>query len=213
MTQSLEPQFCLLSKNLGLLEGLAKRTASDTIQHKKHSSNISNPILPLVGVSTSYPLIQFPMPSTFNLSVLPARMPLGFASSVDRSAKFPRRTSIRAVAAEVIETRRPAASLYQVLRVEQNASPTEIKSAYRSLAKLYHPDAAVRRSPETNDGDFIEIRNAYETLSDPSARAMYDLSLRAAHCGRHRSFSSPLSRNRSSSGFYPTRRWETDQCW
>ncbi|KAI8547872.1 hypothetical protein RHMOL_Rhmol07G0228900 [Rhododendron molle] len=34
-------------------------------------------------------------------------------------------------------------SLYEVLRVKRNASLTEIKTAYSSLAKLYHPDAVV----------------------------------------------------------------------
>lgn len=151
------------------------------------------------------------MAPTLNLSAV--GIPLRFSSSVDRSASFPQRNSVRAVAEEAVETRRPAASLYDVLRVERDASPTEIKSAYRSLAKLYHPDAAVQRSPETDgDGDFIQLRNAYETLSDPSARAMYDRTLAAAHGGRHRRFSTPLIRNHSSA-FYTTRRWETDQCW
>ncbi|XP_020217699.1 chaperone protein dnaJ 11, chloroplastic [Cajanus cajan] len=106
--------------------------------------------------------------------------------------------------------------LYDVLRVERDASPTEIKSAYRSLAKLYHPDASVRRSPEIDGdvggGDFILIRNAYETLSDPSARATYDMTLAAAQSGRLRRCPVPLSRSRSPV-FYATRRWETDQCW
>lgn len=122
-----------------------------------------------------------------------------------------RRVSIQAVATAV-DTRRPASSLYEVLRVEQNASPTAIKSAYRNLAKIYHPDVVARRSPVSEDGDFIEIHNAYETLSDLSARATYDLSLTAAHGGRHRRFGSPMTPNRYS-GFNPSRRWETDQCW
>ncbi|CAJ1960236.1 unnamed protein product [Sphenostylis stenocarpa] len=152
------------------------------------------------------------MTPTLNLAAV--GFPLRFSSS----AASTHRTSVRAVAAQDVQTRLPAASLYEVLRVEPDASPTEIKSAYRSLAKLYHPDAVVRRSPdisgagEVGDGDFIQIRSAYETLSDPSARAMYDLTLTAAHGGRNRRFPIPLSRNHSST-FYATRRWETDQCW
>jgi len=100
-------------------------------------------------------------------------------------------------------TRRPG-SLYEVLRVKRTASPTEIKTAYRSLAKMYHPDAV------RSDGqDFMEIHNAYATLSDPAARALYDLSLGAQF--QRRPFEYSAARNRS--GFYPTRRWETDQCW
>ena len=152
------------------------------------------------------------MPATLNLAAVTT---FRFPSSCDNRASndsFRRRSPIRAIASPAMAT---TASLYEVLRVEQNASPTEIKSAFRSLAKLYHPDvAAVRRSPESDggavagDGDFIEIRNAYETLSDPSARAMYDLSLTS----RRRRFPAPLSVDRNS-GYYPTRRWETDQCW
>ncbi|KAF9667196.1 hypothetical protein SADUNF_Sadunf16G0307800 [Salix dunnii] len=57
----------------------------------------------------------------------------------------------------------------------------EIKNAYRSLAKEYHPDAMLDRDDEHWEGvDFIEIHNAYETLSDPEARAAYDMSLSAA---------------------------------
>ncbi|KAL0353461.1 UNVERIFIED_CONTAM: Chaperone protein DnaJ [Sesamum angustifolium] len=91
--------------------------------------------------------------------------------------------SLRAAMAEVAQP--PAAdrrSLYEVLRVRQNASQVEIKTAYRTLAKLYHPDATSRfmdsSVASTLDGrDFIEIQNAYETLSDPDARAVYDSNL------------------------------------
>ena len=48
---------------------------------------------------------------------------------------------------------------------------SEIKTTYQSLAKVYHLDLS------SNDQDFIEIHNAYETLSDPTARAVYDMSL------------------------------------
>jgi len=145
------------------------------------------------------------------LNLADGHLPLHFSSS----AGSHRRSSVRAVAAEAVQVRLPAPSLYQVLRIERDASPMEIKSAYRSLAKLYHPDAVVRHSTddgEAADGDFIQIRSAYETLSDPSARAMYDLTLTAVHGGRHRRFPVPLSRNHSST-FCATRRWETDQCW
>uniref|UniRef100_A0A2P2PKD9 J domain-containing protein n=1 Tax=Rhizophora mucronata TaxID=61149 RepID=A0A2P2PKD9_RHIMU len=97
-----------------------------------------------------------------------------------------------------------APSLYEILRVNKSASQTEIKTAYRSLAKLCHPDAIAQ---EESDGrDFIEIHNAYETLSDPTARALYDLSLASSYWQTRR----PVG---FSGGVYPTRRWETDQCW
>ncbi|XP_073061767.1 chaperone protein dnaJ 11, chloroplastic-like [Primulina eburnea] len=99
-------------------------------------------------------------------------------------------------------------SLYEVLRVKRNASQREIKTAYRTLAKLYHPDATSRfmdssvAATSTDGGDFIEIHNAYATLSDPDARAVYDFNLNVG-----------LRRRLSSERFYRSRRWETDQCW
>ncbi|XP_015932034.1 chaperone protein dnaJ 11, chloroplastic [Arachis duranensis] len=145
------------------------------------------------------------MTAILSLSTVPA---VNFSFSSNNRAsneRFHRRSPIRAVASPVPAT---SASLYEVLRIEQDASLTEIKSAFRSLAKLYHPDvASVRRLPDS-DGDFIVIRNAYETLSDSSARAMYDLSL----ASRQRRFPEPLSVKRNSD-HYSTRRWETDQCW
>nr|XP_043622985.1 chaperone protein dnaJ 11, chloroplastic-like [Erigeron canadensis] len=89
-------------------------------------------------------------------------------------------------------------SLYEVLRVERNATPLEIKTAYRSLAKIYHPDALEFK--QQDDQDFIEIHNAYATLSDPEARAVYD-----QKCRRKTGL--------YTNGFNTTRRWETDQCW
>ncbi|XP_030548972.2 chaperone protein dnaJ 11, chloroplastic-like [Rhodamnia argentea] len=90
-------------------------------------------------------------------------------------------------------------SLYEILRVRENASAREIKAAYRALAKAYHPDAAA--GPDGGGQDFIEIHKAYETLSDPAARAVYDLSLGSR------------SWRRGAAVFCPSRRWETDQCW
>ncbi|KAL2473147.1 Chaperone DnaJ-domain superfamily protein [Forsythia ovata] len=122
---------------------------------------------------------------------------------------------IRSAVAEapqmVIERRR---SLYEVLRVNQNASQMEIKAAYRTLVKLYHPDSASHliKSSSTSTGDeginFIEIHKAYATLSDPDARAVYDSKSRPS-C----SWSGSGYRSQERVRFYQTRRWESDQCW
>ncbi|XP_035545251.1 chaperone protein dnaJ 11, chloroplastic-like [Juglans regia] len=98
-------------------------------------------------------------------------------------------------------------TFYQLLRVKETASQTEIKAAYRSLAKQYHPDA-VHSSSDPDARGFIEIHNAYATLSDPVARAHYDLSIAAS------SAAAPARPYRYAAGFpSPTRRWESDQCW
>ncbi|VVB16796.1 unnamed protein product [Arabis nemorensis] len=58
---------------------------------------------------------------------------------------------------------RADAVYYSVLGVSQNATLSEIKSAYRKLALNYHPDA--NKNPDAEER-FIEISNAYEVLSD-----------------------------------------------
>ncbi|KAL9447847.1 hypothetical protein AB3S75_015341 [Citrus x aurantiifolia] len=80
-------------------------------------------------------------------------------------------------------------SLYKVLRVE----PT---------AKVYHLDLS------GNGRDFTEIHNTYEALSDPKAKAVYDMSLVSRRRTRTTSFGCS-----GRSRFHPTHRWETNQCW
>ena len=61
---------------------------------------------------------------------------------------------------------------YAVLGVRRDASTDEIKKAYRRLARELHPD--VNPDPVTQDR-FKEITQAYQVLSDPEKRQMYDL--------------------------------------
>ncbi|KAL2635635.1 hypothetical protein R1flu_007114 [Riccia fluitans] len=63
------------------------------------------------------------------------------------------------------------ASLYDVLQVEKNASPAQIKTAYRKLALQHHPDVSSR--PDSHE-KFTQLSNAYEILIDDLARAKYD---------------------------------------
>lgn len=61
---------------------------------------------------------------------------------------------------------------YAVLGVERNASPDEIRSAYRKLARQFHPDVSAQDGAAER---FKEITQAYEVLSDPEKRQRYDM--------------------------------------
>ena len=60
---------------------------------------------------------------------------------------------------------------YEILGVDKNASKDEIKSAFRKMARQWHPD--VNKSPEA-ESKFKELGKAYETLMDDEKRATYD---------------------------------------
>ena len=60
---------------------------------------------------------------------------------------------------------------YEVLGVARNASDDDIKKAFRRLARQYHPDVNKDKDAEAR---FKEVNEAYEVLSDPQKRQMYD---------------------------------------
>ncbi|WP_415398866.1 J domain-containing protein [Synechococcus sp. W4D4] len=70
-----------------------------------------------------------------------------------------------------------AANHYELLEVPSEASTQELRRAFRSLSKRYHPDTTELPEDEAREA-FRRLQQAYLTLSDPERRRSYDATLR-----------------------------------
>lgn len=76
-------------------------------------------------------------------------------------------------------------NLYKILRIEEGASTDDIRTAYRKTVLLYHPDKAKSSddpevkgmNPDQLKAKFMSVQDAYEILTDPATRRMYDSNL------------------------------------
>ncbi len=61
---------------------------------------------------------------------------------------------------------------YEILGINKDASQSEIKKSFRSLARKYHPD----KNPDNPESEikFKEVQEAYAILSDPNEKRKYD---------------------------------------
>ena len=82
-------------------------------------------------------------------------------------------------------------TFYDLLGISAEGSADEVRAAYRRLALKYHPDVSPPGAAAENTRRFIEVQEAYETLSDPSRRASYDRALARGVC--RLAFSGPRS--------------------
>jgi curved DNA-binding protein CbpA len=73
---------------------------------------------------------------------------------------------------------------YAILGVAPDCEPEQIKAAYRALVLIHHPDQNPAQTAEAHER-FLEIKAAYELLSDPEERADYDIACVAAFPERY----------------------------
>ncbi|PHH85583.1 hypothetical protein CDD83_213 [Cordyceps sp. RAO-2017] len=73
--------------------------------------------------------------------------------------------------------------LYELLSIEKDASPEQIKKAYRKAALKYHPDKAPEEQRQESEIKFKEITKAYEILSNEEKRRLFDTHGMAAFDG------------------------------
>ncbi|KAE8723828.1 Chaperone protein dnaJ 20 [Hibiscus syriacus] len=76
-----------------------------------------------------------------------------------------------------IDEARKGVSFYELLGIPEKGTLLEIKQAYKQLARKYHPDVSPPDRIEEYTERFIRVQEAYETLSDPRRRALYDKDL------------------------------------
>jgi curved DNA-binding protein CbpA len=89
---------------------------------------------------------------------------------------------------------------YLILGVAQNASPKEIKLAFRRLARQYHPDLNPNDSIAAEK--FKQISQAYDILSDTTKRLRYDRNIPRAQPSTPRQQSSPTNNPKTSQDYY-----------
>jgi preprotein translocase subunit Sec63 len=71
-----------------------------------------------------------------------------------------------------------AANHYKLLQLAPDASPQELRQAFRRLSKRYHPDTTELPADQAEEA-FRQLQLAYLTLSDPERRRVYDSSLQS----------------------------------
>ena len=108
---------------------------------------------------------------------------------------------------EYLFARTSTSNLYHRLGLTRRAKPEEIKRAYYTLAKRFHPDRFHKVDPEIRgrvESAFSQIMQAYETLQDSRTRAAYDLKLDAEMAQQQSSAVAPSAANGAATNSSPS---------
>merc|ERR1719446_907788 len=99
------------------------------------------------------------------------------AASREARAQTQKSSSRESRAQSHLPASRALVDHYQVLELAMDASAKDIKRAYHRLSKRWHPDRNDARKVEYNNTQFLTVKNAYDVLSSPHERRLYDLAL------------------------------------
>ncbi|KAF2286733.1 hypothetical protein GH714_026545 [Hevea brasiliensis] len=165
------------------------------------------------GSQASFHTISKPKLST-QISFLKPSSHLGFNTHFQKSSfslrthsKSNRTSPIRASSATAVDNVYVnTQSFYDLLGTSESGTLSEIKKAYKQLARKYHPDVSPPGCTEEHTKMFIQVQQAYETLSDPKSRALYDRNM-AGGLDLHMIFSN-TKRSRSNEGLDARDDWE-----
>ncbi|XVF61676.1 hypothetical protein PTKIN_Ptkin08bG0149800 [Pterospermum kingtungense] len=117
------------------------------------------------------------IPMKMNLSASSTTSKLGFVRQ-----KYPYNNKVQAIscrADNLAMQRAGRPNFYKILSLDhyENVGLADIKKAYRRMALQYHPDVRPPSAKEESTKLFLELQMAYEILSDPVSRRMYDYEL------------------------------------
>ncbi|XP_027116875.2 chaperone protein dnaJ 20, chloroplastic-like [Coffea arabica] len=136
-----------------------------------------------------YPPISFPWPQSRSNPLSEISFPIhpsDFQALRIRVGSRYAAASTRATLQDAVSVEEPC-SFYDLLGIPETGSLLEIKQAYKQLARKYHPDVSPPGLVQEYTQRFIRVQEAYETLSDPNRRALYDRDMAK---GLHLAFSS-----------------------
>ena len=148
------------------------------------SSSYLNLVVPCTTTHTYLGSRQRAIPKSRSRSTRPFLHETSAYSSSSSSSSSSSRTSAPSLISSTHE------SLYAVLGIDQDASLSGIKSAYRRMALQYHPDVCSTSSSasasdiESCTRKFMAAQEAYEVLSDPARRADYDFCILHPLCAQ-----------------------------
>ncbi|KAM7521853.1 hypothetical protein LguiA_011755 [Lonicera macranthoides] len=144
------------------------------------------------GTQSSFHFLPNPTQSSTTTSSLQSCTRLSFKTHLPKtriSIKFPsgsNRTRRNSAIKSLYATAQSTETFYELLGIPESVSLPEIKRAYKQLARKYHPDVSPPGRTEEYTRTFIRVQEAYETLSDPNTRALYDMDMSQ---GLHLAFS------------------------